>query len=374
MAIPRATKRLLFLTSLVTLTALFAATAMTRMMGRPIYAPAAWQALNAREPARAAALFNEALKEHPRDPMLHFGAAAAAYAMGQASDASSLIRTALDLDPKFPEALALQGRLAYDRGDSELAIRSMEQAVALDPSDARMTELLDRWHREARVHDAYTEKPAQHFRILYEGGSDQNIGDHVARLLESEYVRMARTFNTELADPVTVILYTNREFHEITRSPAWAGGEYDGRIRVAAGGALSAAPELDRIVTHELAHAFVASATAGRLPVWLNEGLASYLESSDTSWASELLGRATETMPLDTLSGRPFLTLDEQHAPIAYAESAIAAEILCNQLGSNLGSFVQSVGNGASVDQALLEYQVQPNAFHSEWTRRFCTR
>jgi tetratricopeptide (TPR) repeat protein len=373
MPIPRATKRLLLLTFLVSVTAILTATAVTRLMGRPIFAPEAWQALNNRDPVRAASLFNQALKEHPKDPMLHFGAASAAYAMGQPSDASSLIRTALELDPQFPEALALQGRLAYQRGDSDLAVRSMEHAVALRPSDTRMTELLDRWHREARVHDSYVEKPAEHFRILYEGGSDQNVGDHVARLLESEYVRMGRTFSTQPADPVTVILYTNREFHEITRSPAWAGGEYDGRIRVAAGGALSSVHELDRIVTHELVHAFVASTTTGRLPGWLNEGLASYLESGDTSWASDLLGRSTTTIPLEALGGA-FLALDDQHAPIAYAESAIAAEILCAQLGANLSEFIQSVGRGGSVDQALLEYQVQPNAFHSEWNRRVGSR
>jgi hypothetical protein len=365
----RATKRLLLLTLLVTVAAIFAATGATRLMGRPIFAPDAWQALNNRDPARAAALFDEALKEHPRDPMLHFGVAAAAYAQGQSSDAASSLRTALDLDPKFPEALALQARVAYDRGDSELAVRSMEQAVALRPSDTRMTELLDRWHRETRVHDSYVERPTGHFRILYEGGTDQSVGDHVARLLESEYVRMGRVFNTQIVDPVTVVLYTNREFHEITRSPAWATGEYDGRIRVAAGNALASTRELDRIIAHELVHALVASATGGRLPAWLNEGLASYFENTDTSWTSDLLRRSNGAIPLESLTSG-FMTLDEQRAPIAYAESAIAAEILCHQLGPNLGGFVQSVGNGASVDQALLEYQVQPNAFHAEWNRR----
>jgi hypothetical protein len=369
----RATKRLLLLTLLVTAAAIFAASSATRLMGRPIFAPEAWQALNDHDPARAASLFDRALKEHPRDPMLHFGVAAAAYAMGQSSDAASALRTALDLDPKFPEALALQARVAYDRGDSEAAVRSMEQAVALRPSDTRMTELLDRWHRETRVHDSYVERPTGHFRILYEGGTDQSVGDHVARLLESEYVRMGRIFNTQIVDPVTVVLYTNREFHEITWSPAWATGEYDGRIRVAAGNALASTRELDRVVAHELVHALVASATGGRLPAWLNEGLASYFENTDTSWASDLLRRSNGVIPLESL-GSGFMTLDEQRAPIAYAESAIAAEILCRQLGPNLGGFVQSVGSGTSVDQALLEYQVQPNAFHAEWNRRLGIR
>ena len=57
-------------------------------------------------------------------------------------------------------------------------------------------------------------------------------------------------------------------------------------------------------------------------------------------------------------------------AVAAYAESAIAAEILCSLLSSNVGTFLKAVGNGASVDDALLEFQVQPNAFHAEWRRR----
>ena len=68
--------------------------------------------------------------------------------------------------------------------------------------------------------------------------------------------------------------------------------------------------------------------------------------------------------------GNNFSGLDEQGALVAYAESAIAAEILCARLGRNIGAFLQVVGNGDTLDQALLEFQVHPDAFHSEWRRR----
>jgi hypothetical protein len=55
---------------------------------------------------------------------------------------------------------------------------------------------------------------------------------------------------------------------------------------------------------------------------------------------------------------------------VAYAESTAAAEIRCAKLGSNIGGFLQMVGNGSSVDEALLAFQVQPDAFHSEWRRQ----
>jgi hypothetical protein len=53
----------------------------------------------------------------------------------------------------------------------------------------------------------------------------------VARVLESEYWRIGKTVNSFPTETLTVILYTNREFHDITRSPSWATGNYDGRIR-----------------------------------------------------------------------------------------------------------------------------------------------
>ena len=260
------------------------------------------------------------------------------------------------------------GRVAYDRGDAPLAISSLEKASKLRPRDRDISDLLDRCRRESVVNGSYLEKSVEHFRILYEGAAQQTIGDRVAHVLEAEYPRIGGTLGSYPRDPITVVLYTNREFHDMTRSPEWATGTFDGRIQVAVGGALSSSA-LDRVVTHELVHAVVASAAHRRVPVWLNEGLATFLESKDVSWAGNAVRNAATVVPLETLAGG-FDGFDQQQAVVAYAESAIAAEILCGQLGSNIGSFLQMVGNGRSIDDALMDFQIQPNAFHSEWRRR----
>ena len=369
MAIARATKGVLFLALLGAFSAFSIATSLTRLSWpREMAAPEAWSALKGHDAERAASLFSQELTQRPRDPMLHFGAGSAAYALGRTGSALSSLRRAVELDPQFAEALMMLGQVAYERGDSDLAIRSMETASALRPRDGGLTELLGRWRRESSVHNSYVERPAEHFRLLYEGGTQQGIGDRVARVLEREYGRIGKTLNSFPTETTTVILYTNREFHDITRSPSWATGNYDGRIRIAVGGTLPSR-DLDRLVTHELVHAIVASAVVRRVPAWLNEGLASYLESSDHAWARDVLRNATTIVPLDNLV-HGFSGLDEQGALVAYAESATAAEILCAQLGAKIGAFLQIVGNGDSVDEALLEFQIQPNAFHSEWRRR----
>src|SRR5206468_7646345 len=103
------------------------------------------------------------LKTRPRDPMLHFGAASAGYGLGRTDSALASLRKAIELDPKFAEAYMLLGQIAYEQGNSELAIRSMEQASALRPRDGRVTELLGRSHRESSVHSSYIERPTAHF-------------------------------------------------------------------------------------------------------------------------------------------------------------------------------------------------------------------
>ena len=135
------------------------------------------------------------------------------------------------------------------------------------------------------------------------------------------------------------------------------------------GGALSAGAELDRVATHELVHAMIANIAPRRIPAWLNEGFATYLESNDRGWTTEALRHSDEIVPLETFANG-FGRLDGQRAVVAYAESATAADILCAELGTNVGAFLQNVGGGHSIDQALLDFQIQPNAFTAEWRRR----
>jgi tetratricopeptide (TPR) repeat protein len=368
MAIRRDIKSLVIVAFLTAFSGFVIAATLMRHPQRDLGAPEAWAALERRDPERAASLFKQQLRQRPQDPALHFGAASAALALGKPASAVTSLRKAVELDPEFAEAHMLLAQVAYERGNTELAIRSIEKASSLRPRDRSARELLDTWRRESAVHSTYVEKPAGHFRILYEGGTQPAIGERVGRVLEQEYSRVGRALNSFSADPVTVILYTNREFHDITRSPAWATGSYDGRIRIAVGGSPSFR-ELDRVVTHELVHAIIASAAPRRVPAWLNEGLATYLESNDTRWTAHVLRNAASVMPLESLA-EGFGGLDGPAAQVAYAESAIAAEILCAQLGSNIGAFLQSVGTGRSVDDALMDLHVQPNAFHAEWRRR----
>lgn len=329
----------------------------------------AWVAIERGDAAKAASIFRQELERRPTDPTLHYGAGCAAYVLGRIDAALASLKKAVELNPEYLEAQTGLAQVAYSSGNIDLAIRAMQKASALRPSDRRLAQQLERWRKESSVHEGMAERPGVRFNILYEGATQQAIGERVARVLESAYWRIGKALNSYPSETIPVILYTNRQFQDITRAPAWADGQYDGRIRVAVGGALRTPAALDRVVTHELVHAVVASAAPRNVPAWINEGLASHLESTNQSWAGAAIRAKGIVFPLDELANG-FAGLDGESAIVAYAESAIAAGLLCELLGPNMGLLLQMMGNGDSLDQALTTLKVPPEKFHAEWERR----
>ena len=332
-------------------------------------APEAWAALKRGDAARAAGLFREELERSPRNPLLHFGAGWAAHVLGRRDAAIASLKRALEFDPSFVQAAALLADVAYANSDLDLAIRSMEKAAALAPNDPRIRQQLERWRKESALHSSFDQKTGLRFRVLYEGEEQRALGERVSRVLEAAYWSIGKTLNSYPGETLTVVLYTNKQFQDITRAPAWAGGGYDGRIRLPVGGAMRTPAALDRVVRHELVHAMIAHTAPRNLPTWINEGLASVLESSDRTWVRKVLAQTSEVFALDDLSAG-FGHLNGPDALVAYAESALAAEILVDRLGPNLGVFLQMVGNGHTADQAMSTLNVRPEAFHAEWRKR----
>lgn len=332
-------------------------------------APEAWAALERGDAAKAAAIFREELDRSPRNAMLYYGAGYAAFALGRTDAAISSLKRAIEYNPKFVGAMVLLAQVAYQTADLDLALRTMEKAAALAPRDRRIAQQLEQWRSESAVHSGLEERAGVHFNVLYEGSTDRALGNHVAAVLESAYWRIGQVLSIYPAETLNVILYTNRQFRDITRAPAWAGGGYDGRIRLPVGGALRSPKSLERVVTHEFVHAAIRTAAPTGVPTWVNEGLASYLEGPDRSWVPRVLNAAPDRIPLDDLANG-FDDFDGATALVAYAESLVAGQLLCERLGPNVGTFLQMLGSGHTVDQALSTHNVQPETFYAEWRKR----
>ena len=140
---------------------------------------------------------------------------------------------------------------------------------------------LEAWRKEAALHSGFGRKLGDHFTVLFEGPAEAQLAERAVAILEAAYWRIGTALYTYPTDVITVVLYTREQFRDITQSPEWAGGAFDGRIRMPVQGALQNLPEFERVLSHEFTHALVRSLAPRGVPYWLDEGLAVQFEGSD---------------------------------------------------------------------------------------------
>jgi tetratricopeptide (TPR) repeat protein len=331
-------------------------------------ARAGWEAIQRGDGEKAASAFRQVLAADPRNTRALAGAGLAAHLLGRDDAAVSSLKKALQVDPDYVYALYLLGPIAYGQGDIDLAIKSYERVVKIAPGSPAIYQQLEAWKKEAALHETFTARPGARFTVMFEGPAQQAIAARVSSGLEAAYARAAKVLNTYPSETVTAILYTREQFRDVTRSPSWAAGAYDGRIRIPVLGALKQPGELDRIVTHEFTHALIQQ-NYPRIPGWLNEGLATYMEPVDHTWLTSRLRSADTMIPLAQLT-EAFQTLEGQEALIAYAQSYVGARVLAERLGPNLPVFLGYLSNGTSMPDALMLFNLSAADVQQEWTRR----
>ncbi|TLY36472.1 MAG: tetratricopeptide repeat protein [Nitrospirae bacterium] len=335
----------------------FAAMAETDAKPSDSDAWSGWEAIKAGKIEEASRHFQEAIARHPNDATLFLGAGLAAHLQRQEERARAALQEALRLDPRLTEASLLLGEIAYGAGDIESAIRTYEAALAWVPEHPQIRDRLETWRKEMALHGTFQRTINPHFTVLFEGPAEQALAARSLEMLEAAYWRIGTTLLAYPAEILTVILYTDEQFRDITRSPKWAAGLYDGKIRVPMRGALNDPGTLEKVLAHEFTHALLRSIVPRRLPVWLDEGLAMLFEIGDTAWAEGVVRQASTLIPLSKLHGS-FVQLPSDQVPLAYAESAIAVRMLFDR-------------GGPAALTALLNDLAAEKAFNESFERRF---
>lgn len=326
-----------------------------------------WQALRAGNAEAAARAFDEALRLDARDPLSMLGAGVAAHLRGRNEDARQDLAGALRLQPALTAASLLLGEILYRETDLQGAITVYEQALGYAPANAQLTTKLEAWRREAAVHDSFSQRIASHFTIMFEGPPDQPLAARVAEMLESAYWRIGGAIGAYPRDVVPVVLYSKEQFRDVTQSPGWAGGMFDGRIRVPVGGKIDDS-DLERVLAHELTHAIVRGLSPRGVPQWLNEGLAVLFERTGAV-RGPLRAPDTPLIPLTRLE-RSFTGLSTADARLAYAESARATQRVIDVGGPMaIYNLLTNIGAGLPFDAAFERAVLMPYAeFLKNWT------
>lgn len=157
---------------------------------------------------------------------------------------------------------------------------------------------------------------------------------------------------------------------ELIRDPGGARipGHFQGGVVRIDAEALKRTAELRRILRHELTHAVVDSRTAGNCPVWVQEGIAQFLDGTDVVAVDrELARRDRDLVPLLRLEG-PFASQDEAARRLAYQESASAVSYLMKRIGRpGLLFIIGRLGEGQPFDRALVEAGLSYSELQKGW-------
>ncbi|MBZ5528656.1 MAG: hypothetical protein LAN71_12225 [Acidobacteriia bacterium] len=291
----------------------------------------------------------------PEQPGLLMTAGYLHLRLSEYKQALNYLEKARLLAPHSPDVAKLAGWAYYRSNKIEDAVREWKRSLALR-ADPDVQAALDKALRDKQEEANYAENESAHFTLKYSGEAAPELARAVLRTLEGHFSSVEAALNYTPPDRIGVVLYTQQAFGDITRAPGWAGALNDGRLRIPVQGLSSVSPELSRVLKHELTHSFLTQTSRGLCPVWLNEGLAQYLEGARSGMEAAALIRAYEekqAKPLNSLEGS-WMNLQGEEANYAYAWSLANVEYLVQTDGmADVVRILDRIAAGRSTEHAL---------------------
>ena len=287
----------------------------------------------------------------------------------------SAVADLVRLAPGAPQTLYLEGYERFLEGDYAGSVQKLEASLAAGPRDAsavnaKELRVLASEAREA-VKD-HKEERFGHFLVRYPT-VDAVLMPYAREALEAAYRALHDDLGFEAELPIRIELYrspsdlaavSSLTVAEVSRTGTIALCKW-ARLMVTSPRALATGyPWLDTI-NHELVHYAVSSITHDRAPVWLQEGLAKFLERRWHEPAGGRIPPAMEHMLAKALRSGKLISFEAMHpsmaklpsaedATLAFAEVANAvAHLYAAKGAAGLRDAIQRVANGEDAREAV---------------------
>ncbi len=331
------------------------------------HAQLGWEAIRLKRFGEAGPHFESALRFFKGESSYHLGNAVALYRMQQENAAAASLQTALALNPKEATAYKILGEIAYGQNAFEKAQSAWEKAIELDPGDRALSVRLEKLKGESKIFSNFQSEGTGRFTLLFDGRGGE---DHrrVLHLLEEAYRDIGQALSYYPEKTIFAVLYADQQFRDVTQSPAWTKGLFDGRIHLPIGGTVQNEALLKKLIYHEYTHALVHQLSQGKTPTWLNEGLALFFEEKDQKGRHRL---PLPLIPLEALHGS-FMDYDESTAHRAYEESRSATGYLIDRYGLfRMKLLLEKLASTASFPLVFEEvFMIRYADFQAEWQKK----
>ncbi len=262
------------------------------------------------------------------------------FAEGRARIAELNVRS-----PPTPEAAYLEGYARFLEGDYTGAVASLRTTAEAAPGDANVRELSALASAAADAVKDHKEARSTHFFVRFPA-EDAVLVPYALETLEAAYAALASDLGFAAEMPVRVEFYRRPTDLAAVSSLSAAEVERTGtialckwaRLMVTTPRALSYGyPWLDSI-NHELVHYAVSQLTHDRAPVWLQEGLAKFLERRWREPAGGKLAPAMEHLLAKALREGKLISFDAMHPSMAKLPTAEDASLAFAEVATSIAT------------------------------------
>jgi len=289
------------------------------------------------------------------------------------SDALPLAKKSVEIYPSY-EACSFLGDLYYQNQRLPEAKAAWIQAVEIRRTPV-IREKLARLTEEMPLEEPLEEFQTENFIVKWNKKEWEKERESLRAVLREAYRQLAEDFNFKPVKKIVVIFYDPQNFFQLNRAPHWAGGFYDGKLRLPFGVGYWE-KQYQKIVYHELTHAFIYEITKGKCPVWLNEGLAQIEENRVEPISLTIFLAAKKVgalFSLESLNQRPELLREPIDVALFYQESYLLVRYLLEKYGwGEIDQLLKKSGEGKAFSQSFFEMTGKNfKQFEIEWLASF---
>jgi tetratricopeptide (TPR) repeat protein len=292
----------------------------------------------------------------------------------QFAEGTQLIATMAKESPDAPEVLYLQGYERFLSGDYAAATVKLRAAIKRAPIP-HFKELLTLAEAAGEAIKNHAERRSAHFLIRFPP-EDAVMAEHALDGLEAALAALGSDLGFVPSRPIHVDIYRSPSDLAAVSTLSVEEVERTGTIALCKWGRLMATspralrfgyPWLDSL-SHELVHYAVSSLTEDHAPVWLQEGLAKFLERRWREAPNPTLAPSSQHLLAKALASGKLITFEAMHpsmaklpkaedAGLAFAEVALAVANLharggMEALRTAIGKVRQGIDARTAVAQA----------------------
>lgn len=290
-----------------------------------------------------------------------------------------------------PESLYLQARLDFFEGRYEQAVQRLDQALTQQQRAdwKQLRDLIDATRGVTANYERHV-SPRGYFEIHVEPGKDKVLLPWAFEALDEAYEALADELGYRPPTPIRVEVYPRTSVlatvsvlteEEIRTSGTIALCKYN-RLMITSPKALTRGYGWVDTLVHEYVHYVINQRTSNRVPIWMHEGLAKFLERRWRGPDAHRLQPSSEHLLQQRVEKNDLITFAQMHpsmaklpsqedAAVAFAEVYTAMEYLREHAGKEAFQRLLakiSEGEEATVAFASVLGTSFP-AFERDWRR-----